>query len=67
MERLNHRILRRTRVAGTFPDGNSALMLVCATLRHDAVTQCGNKTPEEKEALFAQTFVQQMPEADEGV
>ena len=28
---------------GTFPDGNSALMLVCAWLRHVAGTQWGNK------------------------
>jgi len=27
-------IRRRTRVVGTFPDGNSALMLVCARLRY---------------------------------
>ena len=32
-----------TRVVGTFPDGNSALMLVCARLRHVAGTQWGNK------------------------
>lgn len=34
---------RRTRVVGTFPDGNSALMLVCTRLRHVAGTQWGNK------------------------
>jgi transposase, mutator family len=33
IERLNREIRRRTRVVGTFPDGNSALMLVCARLR----------------------------------
>ena len=43
MERLNREIRRRTRVVGTFPDGNSALMLVCARLRHVAGTQWGNK------------------------
>ena len=43
IERLNREIRRRTRVVGTFPDGNSALMLVCARLRHVAYTQCGNK------------------------
>ena len=36
-------IRRRTRVVGTFPDGNSALMLVCARLRHVAGTQWGNR------------------------
>lgn len=32
-----------TRVVGTFPDGNSALMLVCTRLRHVPGTQWGNK------------------------
>ena len=39
IERLNREIRRRTRVVGTFPDGNSALMLVCARLRHVAGTR----------------------------
>ena len=43
IERLNREIRRRTRVVGCFPDGNSALMLVCARLRHVAGTQWGNK------------------------
>ena len=43
IERLNREIRRRTRVVGMFPDGNSALMLVCARLRHVAGTQWGNK------------------------
>jgi len=43
LERLNREIRRRTRVVGCFPDGNSALMLVCARLRHVAGTQWGNK------------------------
>ena len=43
IERLNREIRRRTRAAGTFLDGNSALMLVCARLRHVAGTQWGNK------------------------
>lgn len=43
IEWLNRKICRRTRVVGTFPDGNSALMLVCASLRHVAGTQRGNK------------------------
>ena len=42
IERLNREI-RRTRVVVTFPDGNSALMLVCARLRHVAGSQWGNK------------------------
>ena len=43
IERLNRKIRRRTRVVGSFPDGNSALILVCARLRHVAGTQWGNK------------------------
>ena len=43
IELLNREIRRRTRVVGSFPDGTSALMLVCARLRHVAGTQWGNK------------------------
>lgn len=43
IERLNREIRRRTRVVGTFPDGNSALMLVCARLRHVTTTTWGTK------------------------
>lgn len=43
IERLNREIRSRTRVVGCFPDGNSALMLVCARLRHVASTQWGCK------------------------
>ena len=34
IERLNREIRRRTRVVGSFPDGNSALMPVCARIRY---------------------------------
>jgi hypothetical protein len=34
-------IRRRTRVVGAFPDGESALMLVAARLRHIAGTRWG--------------------------
>ena len=40
---MNREIRRRARVVGAFPDGNSALMLVCARLRHVAGTQWGCK------------------------
>jgi putative transposase len=36
-------IRRRTRVVGAFPDGNSALMLVVARLRHVAGTNWGTR------------------------
>lgn len=38
IERLNREIKRRTKAIGAFPDGQSALMLVCARLRHVAAT-----------------------------
>lgn len=43
IEILNREIRCRPRVVGSFPDGNSALMLVCARLRHVAGTQWSNK------------------------
>ena len=43
IERLNREIRRRTRVVGAFPDGNSALMLVCARLRHVASKAWGTR------------------------
>jgi transposase-like protein len=43
LERIMREIRRRTRVVGAFPDGNSALMLVAARLRHVAGTQWGSK------------------------
>lgn len=41
IERVNREIKRRTRVIGTFPDGESALMLVCARLRYIASNDWG--------------------------
>ncbi len=41
LERIMKEIRRRTRVIGSFPDGNSALMLVAARLRHIAGTKWG--------------------------
>ena len=43
LERLNREIKRRTKVVGTFPDGESALMLVCARLRYVASSNWGSK------------------------
>ena len=43
LERIMKEIRRRTRVVGSFPDGNSALMLVAARLRHIAATKWGTK------------------------
>jgi len=43
LERLNREIKRRTRVVGAFPDGESALVLVAARLRHMAGTKWGTR------------------------
>ena len=43
LERLMREIRRRTRVVGAFPDGQSAIMLVAARLRHIAGTKWGTK------------------------
>ena len=43
IERMNREIRRRTHVVGTFPDGKSALMLVCARLRYVSGKEWGTK------------------------
>jgi transposase-like protein len=43
LERILREVRRRTRVVGSFPDGNSALMLVAARLRHIAGTRWGTR------------------------
>lgn len=43
LERILKEVRRRTRVVGAFPDGQSALMLVAARLRHIAGTRWGTK------------------------
>ena len=61
LERVMREIRRRTRVVGCFPDGNSAVMLAVARLRHIAGTKWGlrrymsMKRLEEMEAEVAST------------
>ena len=43
IERINREIRRRTRVVGCFPDGDSAVMLVAARLRHVTGAKWGTK------------------------
>jgi transposase-like protein len=43
LEGLMREIRRRMRVVGAFPDGQPALMLVAARLRHVAATKWGTK------------------------
>lgn len=51
LERINKEVRRRTRVVGSFPDGESALMLVAARLRHIANTKWGMKKYLDMEKL----------------
>lgn len=54
IERVNREIKRRTGAIGAFPDGQSALMLVCAGLRHVAGSACGSKRYLNMQHLFDQ-------------
>lgn len=51
MERMMREIRRRTRVVGAFPDGNSALMLAAARLRHMASKHWGTRRYMDMERL----------------
>ena len=57
-ERVNREIRRRTRAIGAFPDGNSALMLVCARLRHVAASEWGSKRYMDMEHLLKMEMAQ---------
>ena len=52
IERLNREIKRRTKAIGAFPDGQSALMLVCVRLRHVAATDWGSRRYMNMDHLF---------------
>jgi transposase-like protein len=54
LERIMREIRRRTRVVGNFPDGQSALMLVAARLRHIAGTRWGSRQYMAMERLREQ-------------
>jgi putative transposase len=51
LENIMKQIRRRTRVVGAFPDGNSAVMLAAARLRHISGTQWGIKQYMSMERL----------------
>ena len=53
LERIMREIKRRTKVVGVFPDGNSALMLVCARLRYVAGSKWGLKRYMNMDLLSA--------------
>lgn len=52
IERIMREIRRRTRVVGCFPDGNSALMLACARLRHVSSSAWGEKRYMNMDRLY---------------
>jgi putative transposase len=58
LERLMRELRRRTRVVGCFPDGESALMLVAARLRHVAASRWGTRRYLDMSRLYG-------PEAEE--
>ena len=51
-ERVNREIKRRTKAIGAFPDGQSALMLVCARLRCVAASDWGTRRYLNMDHLF---------------
>jgi putative transposase len=51
LERIMREIRRRTHVVGAFPDGNSALNLTAARLRHIAGTRWSTKRHLNMELL----------------
>ena len=59
MERIIREIQRRTRVVGAFPDGQSAVMLCAARLRHIAGTKWGTRRYLNMETLKQQQLEEQ--------
>ena len=59
LERIMKEIRRRTRVVGAFPDGESALMLAAARLRHIAGTKWGTKKYLNMERIREQEIEEQ--------
>ncbi len=52
IEHLNHEIKHRAKAIGAFPDRPSALMLVCARLRHVSATSWGTRRHMNMNHLF---------------
>ena len=59
MERIIREIRRRTRVVGAFPDGQSAVMLCAARLRHIAGTKWGTRRYLNMDTLKQQQLQEQ--------
>jgi transposase-like protein len=62
LERIMREIRRRTRVVGSFPDGQSALMLAAARLRHVAGTRWGTRKYLDMKRLDEQEQERQQDE-----
>jgi putative transposase len=62
LERLIREVRRRTRVVGSFPDGNSALMLVAARLRYVTGTKWGLRRYMDMNRLTELDHQQMLPE-----
>lgn len=60
LERIMREIRRRTKVVGAFPDGNSALMLVSARLRHIAGTKWSSKRYLSMDEIYKQQIENQL-------
>jgi putative transposase len=60
LERILREVRRRTRVVGCFPDGQSALMLVAARLRHVAGTKWGTKKYLDLDLLAEQAVAEKV-------
>lgn len=60
LERIMREIRRRTRVVGAFPDGNSALMLVAARLRHIAGTKWGYRAYLDMNRLKEERMIEKV-------
>ena len=67
LERIMREIRRRTRVVGAFPDGNSALMLVAARLRHIASTKWGTRRYLDMTRLNEHDQQRQAPQTSESI
>jgi len=65
LERIMREIRRRTRVVGAFPDGQSALMLVAARLRHIAGTKWGTRRYMDMDRLREHDAEQQVAQMAE--
>lgn len=67
LERIMREIRRRTRVVGAFPDGQSALMLVAARLRHIAGTKWGTRRYMDMDRLREHDTEQQATQLTEEI